>query len=273
MSTEDREKRRILVIDDDEVMRELLGTLLKVQGYKVEVAGSGEEALILLRDPDPPTLILTDLQMPGLEGAALTAALREAAQPGTLILGMSGRRPVEAVLRPLDAFLPKPFSSAKLEEAILAVRQSNGTQSDASRMANPPSDEEQATPTPADSDLVAPEFFKKPALEEPALDQAIFSSLAKTFQPGQLLELYGLTVDDVRQRHARMETHAAAGDFDAVKREAHAIKGACGMVGARELQRLAAALEGGTTSGTSTLKEIPAACDRLRRMLDAKLQP
>lgn len=260
MSTDTRETRRILVIDDDEVVRELLSTLLTTQGHVVELAGSGEEALARLDRPDPPRVILTDLQMPGLEGEALTTALRERAGPRTLLVGMSGRQPPEAVLLPLDAFLTKPFSSKQLEETLAEARSVRDRSFSASgRLPSAP-----AVPAAA----AEPEIS---AVDVP-LDEGIFSALAKSFPPAALLELYELTLNDVRQRHARMESHAAAGNLDELKREAHAVKGACGMVGARELQHLAAALEGGTTLDTSELLKIPEACRRLRRMLDAKLQ-
>ncbi len=251
---------RVLVIDDDEVMRELLGTLLTLQGYEVQLAASGEEGLALIPAPGGLDLILTDLQMPGLEGEALTAALREAAPPATLLLGMSGRQPAAAVLQPLDAFLSKPFPASELERTIAAARakRSGGT-GDAHLAAPPPA----AVPKAEEAPL---------STAEPPLDEAIFLALAKSFQPEQMRELYDLTLDDVEKRHARMEAAAGVNDLDEVKREAHAVKGACGMVGARELQGLAAAVEGGTSLNTSALGEIPSACDRLRRMLNTKLQ-
>ena len=261
MNTEGTESRRILVIDDDEVMRELLGALLKVQGYDVQVAGSGEEGLVNLQQPDPPLLLLTDLQMPGLEGEALTSALRSAAPAPALIIGMSGRRPTEAVLRPLDAFLSKPFDAATLERAFAEAQESRAAQAAGAPLHG-------ATPPPPE-----PEEDPATAGDEPVLDEHIFAAFRKSFQPAQILELYTLTLDDVRERHARMQADAAEGDLEAVQREAHAVKGACGMVGARELQHLAAVVESGTTLDTSVLSEIPIACDRLRRMLDIKLQP
>ena len=243
---------RILVIDDDDLMRDLLSTLLEVRGYRVTVAPSGESALDMLRGNDLPDAILTDMQMPGLESEALTAALRAAVPDHVVVLGMSGSRPSPGALEYLDAFLSKPFDIRLFEETLAAARTARVTRSGpADKMAATARDEQGST--------------------VPVLDQGIFEALAKSFRPDQMRELYNLTLDDVRKRLTRMHEHAAADDLPAVQREAHAIKGSCGMVGARELQALATAAEGGTTVHTSALADFPLACDRLRRMLDEKL--
>ncbi len=264
MNTDSAANPRILVIDDDEVMRELLGSLLAAQDYAVELAHSGEEGLAVLRRPEAPALVLTDLQMPGLEGEALTTALRGAARPETLILGMSGRQPTAAVLLPLNGFLAKPFSYAQLAEALAAAAESRGALWSPTVV----SQAEQEN-----NSSIAAQESAEIQFEPPVLDEVIFGALLNSFKPAQMLELYALTLDDVRARHGRMLAYAAEGELEAVQREAHAVKGGCGMVGARELGSLAAAVEGGTTINTPALVEIPAACDRLRRMLDAKLQP
>jgi two-component system response regulator CpxR len=60
----------ILVVDDDKVMTGLLRNLLEEEGYKVNVANSGEEAYRHLRDPDCKAMLL-DMKMPGINGAEL----------------------------------------------------------------------------------------------------------------------------------------------------------------------------------------------------------
>jgi CheY-like chemotaxis protein len=244
--------RRILVLDDDEVMRELLEALLTLKGHQVTLAGSGSEALAILAAENNFDLVLTDLHMPQIEGEELAARLRAAVSPGTLVIGMSGRHVLDGERRILDAFLPKPFDMAALENAIQSAharRVNNASKSDSSLNSS-----------------------NVETGSQPALNETIFNALGKTLPLKQLLELYDLTLADVAKRHTRIEAAAAAGDLDTVQREAHAIKGSCGMVGASELQALAAATEGGTTLNTSAISQIPAACLRLRRMLDAKLQ-
>ena len=247
VSEASRSRRRILVIDDDAVMRELLSALLEVLGYEVSVAQSGEQAVALLHQPDAPVQILTDLQMPGLEGVALISALRQAAPVSTVLVGMSGSHPSQEILRSLDAFLSKPFEVVQLETTFATAQ---AAQQPVVLVAGPPRQPENG----------------------PVLDDKIFSALAQSFRPEHLRELYNMTLRDVEQRHAQIEQLASQGDLAAVQREAHAVKGACGFVGARELQALAAAVEGGTTLDTSAIAEFPSACARLRGMLDAKLQ-
>lgn len=257
MSTDKETGQRILIVDDDEVMRELLSALLEVYGYQVVVAESGEDALAVLAAPNPPELILTDLQMPGLEGEALTRALRTSAPGHALLLGMSGARPSPGALRSLDNFLSKPFGATQLQQAIQGARSARDQKGLADRTVGPALQEE---PKPAGA-----------AGNEPVLDESIFAALSKSFRTEQLRELYSLTLDDVVQRHRRMLGHAESEDLEAVQREAHAVKGSCGFVGARELQGLASTVEGGTTLNTAALGKFPEAVDRLRRMLNAKL--
>ncbi len=269
MNTGASRGRAVLVIDDDEVMRELLLALLTLQGDAVEIAASGEQALVLLREAPILDLVLTDLQMPSLEGAALVGALRSAIAPDTLLIGMSGSRPSEGVLRSLDAFVAKPFATTQLSEAIAAAQKTRQIvrKADIShRFQAEVTDTARFTGEALGTSSGAPEG----SLKSVPLDEVIFRAMTLKFQPQPLRELYVLTLDDIANRHRRMEQHALARDFASVRREAHSIKGLCGMVGARELQELAALLEGGTTLNTSILADFPPACVRLRRMLDAK---
>jgi diguanylate cyclase (GGDEF)-like protein len=66
---------RVLVVDDDELLRAQLSALLKLAGYEVYTAGSGEEALRLL-DTTFCQVVLTDWQMPDMDGLALCRSLR-----------------------------------------------------------------------------------------------------------------------------------------------------------------------------------------------------
>ncbi|MGI4829261.1 MAG: Hpt domain-containing response regulator [Janthinobacterium lividum] len=264
MDTDNETSQRILIVDDDEVMRELLSALLDVHGYEVMIADSGERALAMLADTNPPELILTDLQMPGLEGEALTTALRDAAPEHAMLLGMSGARPSPGTLRSLDTFLSKPFSVTQLQEAIQGARSARDRENLVKTTENPsPAAPLQATASESAESIFVP--------DENILDATIFAALSKSFRAEQLRELYTLTLDDVLQRHQRMLQHAASGDLAAVQREAHSVKGSCGFVGARELQILASAVEGGTTLNTAALAYFPEAVERLRRMLNAKL--
>ena len=67
----------ILVVDDDQAVREALRRALTMQGYDVELAGDGEEALLRLRsNPNGFDLAIVDILMPRLDGLELTRRLR-----------------------------------------------------------------------------------------------------------------------------------------------------------------------------------------------------
>src|SRR5438876_9722879 len=65
---------RILVVEDDTELRDALGQLLEAEGYLVEFALDGGEALDRLEVPQPPCLILLDLMMPRVDGWQFRAA-------------------------------------------------------------------------------------------------------------------------------------------------------------------------------------------------------
>ncbi|WP_342375100.1 response regulator [Myxococcus stipitatus] len=68
-------RRRILVVDDSPLTRELISSLLEAVGYDTVVAGDGAEALDVLEGP-PVDLVVTDLEMPGMDGLELTRRLK-----------------------------------------------------------------------------------------------------------------------------------------------------------------------------------------------------
>lgn len=77
---------KVLVVDDEEAMRRLLSDMLR--DYSVATAGDGQEALRLVEE-DAPDLVVTDIKMPGMDGLALRAQLRER-YPEIPVLAISG---------------------------------------------------------------------------------------------------------------------------------------------------------------------------------------
>ena len=73
-------KGLILVVEDNEANQMLVRAVLELEGYRVELAGSADEALEQLRD-SPPDLILMDVQLPGEDGLSLTRRIK--ADPAT----------------------------------------------------------------------------------------------------------------------------------------------------------------------------------------------
>ena len=70
-------RRRVLVIDDQPGFRTFLQRILEVDGYQVELAADGEEALATLAGAPAPCVVLVDLLMPGVNGLTFIARLRE----------------------------------------------------------------------------------------------------------------------------------------------------------------------------------------------------
>ena len=109
------EKTEILVVDDDEVMRKLLAEVLTREGYQVELALSGEDAIQILKKKKYP-LILSDIRMIELSGIGVLREVKKAA-PLSVVILMTGFGSMEGALEAIQEgafdYVSKPF---KLEE-------------------------------------------------------------------------------------------------------------------------------------------------------------
>ncbi|MDP1570138.1 MAG: response regulator [Vicinamibacterales bacterium] len=115
----------ILLVEDEDLLRQLLTTVLQRLGYEVIAAPSGQAALdIVNRTPRPLHLVLTDVVMPGINGRELAEQLL-VARPGLRVLFMSGYTE-DAVLRhgvsaATVNFIQKPMTPNALAEKVRAV--------------------------------------------------------------------------------------------------------------------------------------------------------
>jgi two-component system response regulator AtoC len=113
--------RRVLVVDDEESLRLVVRSFLKRDGYEVEVAGSGEEALKLLESFGP-DFILTDVRMPKMGGLDLLSTLKAKGSEVTVVV-MSAYGSVDLAIEAIKAgaydYIQKPF---KPEELLLTLR-------------------------------------------------------------------------------------------------------------------------------------------------------
>src|SRR4051812_30444991 len=120
--------RRVLVVDDEENLRLVVRTFLKRDGYEVEVAESGEEALALVESFGP-DVILTDVKMPKMGGLDLLATLKAKGIDSTVIV-MSAYGNVDLALEAMKAgaydYIQKPF---KAEEVLLTLRKAEERES------------------------------------------------------------------------------------------------------------------------------------------------
>ena len=113
-------RSRILVVDDDPDIRDLLSDRLQLMQFEVICAGDGQEALVLLRQ-DPPALTLLDLQLPRVSGLEVLQAIRrEGIQTTVIVITAWGtlERAVEAMRAGAYDFIPKPLEPAHLEVVI-----------------------------------------------------------------------------------------------------------------------------------------------------------
>jgi DNA-binding NtrC family response regulator len=115
-----RPHSRILVVDDDPDIRELLSDRLQLMRMEVACAGDGEEALAILRQEAPP-LTLLDLQLPRVSGMEVLHAIRrEGIETTVVVITAWGtpERAVEAMRAGAYDFIPKPLDPAHLEVVI-----------------------------------------------------------------------------------------------------------------------------------------------------------
>jgi len=111
---------RILVVDDEMNVRRVVADMLRLAGYEVTEADSGEEALAAAQTT-PPDLLLSDLRLQGIQGFELLQALRES-RPGLRAIAMTGFADETCRRAALDAgyhhVICKPFSIRDLMAAV-----------------------------------------------------------------------------------------------------------------------------------------------------------
>jgi len=111
---------RILVVDDEDALREMLGDALRLSGFEVLEATDGSKALALLQK-EKVELIVSDVNMPGMDGYEMLTQLR-AQGDNTPAIMLTARRERQDVTKGLklgaDDYVTKPFG---LEELILRV--------------------------------------------------------------------------------------------------------------------------------------------------------
>ncbi len=110
---------RILVVDDDESILEMIDVALSFEGYQVDTAPHGAAALELLRSRQP-DLILLDMRMPVMDGWEFSRRYRETSGPLAPIVVLTADRSAgdSASQVDADAFLAKPFDLAELLQVV-----------------------------------------------------------------------------------------------------------------------------------------------------------
>ena len=113
-------EKRILVIDDDESFLRMIARVLQLEGYKVETAKTGKEA-IEKSNQDSYNLAIIDLRLPDMDGTDLLTAMRET-KPRMVKIMLTGHvspgDKAEAIKMNADAYLVKPIGTIDLLRTI-----------------------------------------------------------------------------------------------------------------------------------------------------------
>lgn len=113
--------KKILVVEDDEVGRELMRMTLERDGYLVVTAGDGERGFELALS-ERPDLIVTDVAMPAADGAQLVRRVRSAPEvastPILVTTGFGTGNATYTLAQGADAFEPKPLDPDSLRESV-----------------------------------------------------------------------------------------------------------------------------------------------------------
>jgi len=116
------EEIRILVVDDEAAERITLGEVLRLEGYHVTLAASGEEALAIVRQEPMFDLAILDLRLPGMDGLQVLDGVRRISSE-TIVILITGYGTLETAVQALRKgaydFLLKP---SPVEEVLVAVR-------------------------------------------------------------------------------------------------------------------------------------------------------
>ncbi|HAO19979.1 MAG TPA: hybrid sensor histidine kinase/response regulator [Desulfobacteraceae bacterium] len=115
----------ILLVDDEEGIRKVLGISLADMGYAVHTAENGEEALRVFAKIHPP-IVLTDIKMPGMDGIELLKTLKQD-NPDTEVIMITGHGDIELAIKSLKFeatdFVTKPINDDVLEIALRRARE------------------------------------------------------------------------------------------------------------------------------------------------------
>jgi len=118
-----RSSDRILIVDDDPAVRELVAAVLEHAGFETETAETGDEALNAV-ETRKPKLVLLDVRLPDMSGYSVCRALREQRPDSVPIIFLSGERTewydrVGGLLLGADDYIVKPFAP---DELVARVR-------------------------------------------------------------------------------------------------------------------------------------------------------
>jgi len=118
-------KKSILLVDDEEGVRKVLGIALADMGYNIHTAANGSEALDIFRKMGPP-IVLTDIKMPGMDGIELLKAIKQEISDTEVVM-ITGHGDLDLAIKSLKFeatdFITKPIHDDALEIALKRVEE------------------------------------------------------------------------------------------------------------------------------------------------------
>ncbi len=121
---------KVMVVDDERAVRESLRRALELEGYEVELAEDGDDALARLASASHPDALILDVLMPTMDGLEVCRRLRRDGN-AVPVLMLTARTEVESRVAGLDAgaddYLPKPFALEELLARLRALLRRTGT--------------------------------------------------------------------------------------------------------------------------------------------------
>ncbi len=230
----------ILLAEDNQVNQRLAKRMLEKEGHSVTIAGDGEEAVQMFRNPPGKAfdLILMDVQMPKMDGLEATATIRrlEREQKTHIPIiamtahAMKGDRE-RCLAAGMDGYISKPIKMKDLFETIERVL------------------EEQKAKRPKRKDRKTKETTDQVMEEKETMNVNV--ALERVGGDGELLqEIAALFLEDYPAQMEKLKQAIAAGDAETVERTAHSIKGAVSNFAADAAYDAALELEMMGRSGT-----------------------
>ena len=120
-----RDLNHILLVEDDDLLRDILNDILCEAGFRTSEACCADEALNLLKESgfaEGTAALVTDIDMPGsLDGIALASCVHEKWPRIGIVVTSGAHCGAGLLIRPPAVFLPKPFRGERLIEAVRSV--------------------------------------------------------------------------------------------------------------------------------------------------------
>ncbi len=125
MTEKSLKKPTILVVDDQPKVLKFMAIGLKLHGYDVITVGSGEEAIVQVRESNPDIMLL-DIIMPGIDGFEVLRQVRSFSQMPVITFSASSSNYLEAIKLGANDFVAKPFQPDDMVKRIEALLGSDG---------------------------------------------------------------------------------------------------------------------------------------------------